>query len=165
MTRRPIEPGDMAERSQFQPAVVSLAYSLGWGVKPSDRRAMLAEASQYGVEPPPLDGLVFHPRWSMGSESGWPDLTLIRRRDRRLVFAELKTEKGKLSPRQAEVLDLLRCLEGTHFTPRSRQMGVSTGTSNVLWGDETHVMTEVRIDVHVWRPSDLASGRIAEVLR
>jgi hypothetical protein len=44
---------------------------------------------------PPLDGLIFHPRYSLGSEPGWPDLTLVRRRDRRLIFAELKSREGR----------------------------------------------------------------------
>ncbi len=95
----------------LQREVINLARSLGWGVTLSARKAMLAEAAQYGVEAPPLDGLVFHPRYSLGSEPGWPDLTLIRRHDRRLLFAELKSEKGVLSPRQAEVLMLLRACD------------------------------------------------------
>ena len=40
--------------------------------------------------------------------AGWPDLTLVRVRDQRLIFAELKSDKGKLSPRQIEVHDILR---------------------------------------------------------
>lgn len=43
--------------------------------------------------------------------AGWPDLTLIRKSDRRLVFAELKREKGRVSESQATVLDTLRALE------------------------------------------------------
>ena len=41
---------------------------------------------------------------SMGA--GWPDLTLVR--GSRLVFVELKGDKGKLSPHQERVLGLLR---------------------------------------------------------
>jgi len=118
--------------AKLQAEVIRQARDLGWGVTLSARKAMLAEAAQYGVGAPPLDGLVFHPRYSLGSEPGFPDLTLVRRRDRRLIFAELKSEKGYLSSRQAEVLELLE---------------------------------EVGCTVHVWRPSDLASGAIAEVLR
>lgn len=132
----------------LQATVIKLARSLGWGVTQSQAKAMAAEAAQYRVETPPLDGLIFHPRYSLGSEPGWPDLTLIRRRDRRLVFAELKAEKGVLSPRQGEVLELLRQLS---WPPAARA---------VHGGDY-----EPAVQVFVWRPSDLASGAIAEVLR
>lgn len=126
----------------FQRWIVDQARSLGWGVTLSARRSMLAEAASYAIEPPPLDGLIFHPQYSLGSEPGWPDLTLIRRRDRRLIFAEVKAEKGVLSARQAEVLDLLRCLE--------------TSVREESWEGRS-------IEVYVWRPSDLET--IAEVLR
>ncbi len=36
---------------------------------------------------------------------GWPDLTLVR--DDRLIFAELKSQDGRLTPAQRDVLDLL----------------------------------------------------------
>jgi hypothetical protein len=32
--------------------------------------------------------------------AGWPDLVLVRRRDRRLIFAELKREGQDLRPEQ-----------------------------------------------------------------
>lgn len=42
--------------------------------------------------------LVYHPYDSRKSEPGFPDLTMVR--DGRLVFAELKSAKGKVSPAQ-----------------------------------------------------------------
>lgn len=42
---------------------------------------------------------------SMGK--GWPDLVLVRPRDRRLIFAELKAANGRLSPEQERVLNIL----------------------------------------------------------
>ena len=48
---------------------------------------------------------VFHPRWSIQSASGWPDLALVR--PPRLVFAELKSERGKLSAAQRRWLNQL----------------------------------------------------------
>ncbi len=170
--------------AELQAEVVKLARSLGYGVTLSARKAMLAEAAQYGVEAPPLDGLVFHPRYSLGSEPGWPDLVLIRRRDRRLVWAELKSEKGALSPRQAEVLDLLRCLE-TDAPDRWEDALPPGGYVCSSCGDPVesercfdhqcaaYLLSREgggwlhipRIQVVVWRPSDLSAGTIAEVLR
>ena len=68
---------------EFQARVTDLARILGWSVYsvPDSRRASLA---------------------------GYPDLTMWR--GKRLVFAELKREKGKLSPQQVMVLDELRQL-------------------------------------------------------
>jgi len=84
---------------------------------------------------PAIDGLIFHPRIMYRSEPGWPDLTLVRRRDRRLIFAELKAEDGKLSARQREVLELLQCLEGVWL-----RGGGADG---------------IQVSIYVWRPSDM----------
>jgi hypothetical protein len=131
--------------AELQAAVVDLARAQGWGISRPAAKALALEAEQYGVAVPPLEGLVYHPRYSQGSEPGWPDLTLIRRRDRRLVFAELKTEKGVVSPRQREVLDLLLSLAGPTWRA----------------GDNLSPLVEV----YVWRPSDLAAGTISDALR
>jgi hypothetical protein len=45
-----------------------------------------------------LRWLVYHTHDSRRSAAGYPDLTLVRRD--RLIFAEVKTEKGKTSPAQ-----------------------------------------------------------------
>ena len=52
----------------------------------------------------------YHPYLSIHSERGWPDLTFIR--PPRLVFAELKTQKGKTTEHQDRWLALLREVEG-----------------------------------------------------
>ena len=59
---------------QFQQQVVELAKILGWRV--------------------------YHPFLSKWSEKGFPDLTMVR--SYRLLFVELKAEKGKVSAPQAE---------------------------------------------------------------
>jgi hypothetical protein len=71
--------------------------------------------------------------------AGFVDLVLVRAKDHRLIFAELKAEKGRLTYEQDRVLDVLRSLT-------TDQYGAPTS-----------------IEVHVWRPSDL--DEIAEVLR
>lgn len=53
---------------------------------------------------------VYHTWLSVRSEPGWPDLVLVR--PPRLVVAELKREKGKLTERQGYWLDLLRACPG-----------------------------------------------------
>lgn len=83
---------------QFEAAVVEYARLCGWRV--------------------------WHPFDSRRSEAGWPDLAMVR--DGVLVFAELKTERGRLSRAQADWLEEL-----------SR---VAACVANVR--------------VRVWRPSD-----------
>ena len=93
----------LSTERQFQHAVTELARLNGWLVYsiPDSRRSTL---------------------------SGWPDLTMIRRVDRRIVFAELKTEKGKIRPQQEEVLDVLTHIAGEGRTKKA--------------------------EVYLWRPSD-----------
>lgn len=79
--------------------------------------------------------------------AGWPDLTLVRTRDRRLIFAELKRETEQLRPDQERVLEVLRSLD------------VPLGRTPQPFD------VPPRVEVHVWRPSDLTSGAIAAVLR
>ncbi len=115
-------------RDSFQSEVMKLAKAGGWTCGAKDEGT--------------LGGLTYHAVSVMAqSERGWPDLTLIRRRDRRLIFAELKREAGEVTPRQVAVLDLLRCLEN----PWSALSSTS------------------RIQVFVWRPSQIDA--IREVLR
>jgi hypothetical protein len=49
---------------------------------------------------------VFHPWLSIHSERGYPDLTIWK--PGRFILAELKTDKGKMSPSQVEKLDSLK---------------------------------------------------------
>lgn len=50
--------------------------------------------------------LVYHTYDSRRSESGFPDLVLVR--DGEIIFAELKTNKGKVSESQVKWLDELQ---------------------------------------------------------
>lgn len=69
----------------------------------------------------------YHTHRSDRSEPGFPDLVLVR--PPRIIYAELKSEKGRLSPAQKEWLDAL---------------GACAGGSP--WN--------ARMLVAVWRPSD-----------
>lgn len=79
--------------------------------------------------------LDYHTHDSRRSQPGFPDLVLSRAP--RLMFVELKSEKGKLDPSQTEWLDELG--------------GVRD--ANPL------------VEVHLWRPSDYYADRIVEALR
>jgi len=65
---------------QFQAAVMKIAAQLGW--------------------------TFYHTYDSIGSQAGFPDLVLAKQ-DQCLIFAELKTEKGKVSKEQQKWMDLL----------------------------------------------------------
>lgn len=100
-------------------------------------------------------GMRANGRWEVAVEGplgkGWPDLVLVRERDRRLIFAELKRELEQPTEDQVAVLGLLTQLQ--YWVHRS------------VDGQEVGPRTEV----FVWRPSDLAepivTSRIYEVLR
>lgn len=49
----------------------------------------------------------YHPYFSMRSAPGYPDLTLISPSQKRVIWIELKTEKGKVTNNQQEWLDCL----------------------------------------------------------
>ena len=63
-----------------------------------------------------------------------PDLCLVR--GRRLIFAELKTEKGRLTPAQEAWLEAFKALRST-----------------------------APIEVYVWRPADWFGGTIDRILK
>ena len=134
-------------RDGFQSDVMKLARQGGWTCGQDDDADLLG-----------------------ATERGWPDLTLIRRRDRRLIFAELKAENGELRPRQAAVIELLRSLEWPRCTCRGpltpfgaqEVAGKLHDSGCALVGGAFSGMAP-RIQVFVWRPSDMPA--IVEALR
>lgn len=83
--------------------------------------------------------LVYHTHDSRRSEPGYPDLTMVRQG--RLVFAELKTDKGKLRPEQQTwIRELQECEHSLD--------------------DDGRVYFP---EVHVWRPRDI--GEVERILR
>ena len=73
--------------ADFQAAVVQLAELLGWAA--------------------------YHPRYSIASASGWPDLALCR--PPRLILAEVKSDTGQLTPAQEEWGALLAACPGIEY--------------------------------------------------
>lgn len=65
---------------------------------------MVIEAATY------LGWAHFHPHDMRRSDSGWPDLVLVK--PPRIVFAELKAENGRVSQAQRIWLDVLAEVEG-----------------------------------------------------
>jgi len=100
---------NMTER-ELQNNVVAMARALGW--------------------------MPYHPFDSRRSEPGYPDLTMIHPDTGRLIFAELKTSKGRLRPAQIEWLGALR-----------------------------EVARDRGLEVYEWRPADWIDGTIEQILR
>lgn len=116
---------ERAERTlteeQFLRQVVDLAVTYGW--------------EWMHVRP----GLKRNGKWwtaTIGSMHAWPDLTLVRRRDFRLLFVELKREKDQTRPERLAAQERVReLLDGL----------------------------AVNIEVYVWRPSDLRGTEGGEI--
>jgi hypothetical protein len=84
---------DLSER-EWQRTVVDLARQLGWR-------------------------LTYHTHDSRKSAHGFPDLVLVRER---ILYLELKSEGGKVSPAQQEWLDALNAADGEAYVIRPRHL-------------------------------------------
>ena len=75
------------------------------------------------------------PTWrATGTDPGYPDLTLVAR-DGRIIFAELKTDKGKLTDAQED------------------------------WGRAlTNYQANFGVNYYLWRPSNWYAGEVEKVL-
>lgn len=101
------------------------------GIKPETEREFQRTVVQYARL---RNWWVWHDTDSRKNAAGWPDLVLVR--DGTLVFAELKSARGRVRPAQAAVLALLEAV------------AAKAGGA---------------VRVCVWRPADW--GTIEEVLR
>jgi hypothetical protein len=129
-------------RSELRRAVIDLAAVRGWHVRPATADGVAGA----------LPGVILAHRATVGSEVGWPDLTLIRRLDRRLVFAALTSDDAtELSPRKRLVLDLLCAFQWSSDERRRAELALGHAVPS--------------IEAFVWRPADMVTGTIDQVLR
>ena len=112
------QPESLMTEKQLLECVRSLAKGLGW--------------------------LTYHTHNSRRSEPGFPDLVMVR--PPRLIFAELKNEKGVVSDAQERWLLELGKVE------------------DWLYDFDDLYDAEVVV-VHVWRPAQWLDGTIEEILR
>lgn len=105
--------------AQFQRNVVNLAHELGWRVYHHDTKAPGREANT-GRRVRAMIG------------RGFPDLVMVR--EGRIIFAELKTERGKLSAYQQVWQAELSASEGVeHYVWRPHD---ETDIAAILQGDK-----------------------------
>jgi hypothetical protein len=118
--------------SELQGAVIELAHTSGWLVHHTR-----AARSRKGWRTP------------IQGDAGFCDLVLAK--NGCVLFAELKSERGRVSPEQQA---WIRALDG------ERQGALLPGQRRVL----RPVCDGGWISIVVWRPSDWLSGEIAELL-
>lgn len=122
--------------ADWQASVIDLAHLYGWRV---------AHFRKVRVQRP--NGSIYHETPAAADGVGFPDLVLVR--PPRLVFAELKTDTGRLRPEQETWLDLLR--------------GVADSVErNTGLAEDYGAGLRPAVEVHVWRPRD--ADEVARVL-
>lgn len=135
----------VSEEAAFQTRIRREAERTGWHIPRGQLDDMNEQLVALRQPPMELPGLWFHAMIAYRSEPGWPDVFLARALDRRILFAELKTDKptSKLSARQLQVLGLLE-----RIACRPRDLLAPHGVP------EDVLAQLVTVEVHVWRPRD-----------
>lgn len=116
------DPAKQMSETQLQDSIINLAHYLGWLVM-HQRPARLANGGY---------------RTAIQGDKGFPDLVLARRG--RVIFAELKSEKGTLS-------------------------GGQFNWQHELYGQPGVFDWKQHPEYYVWRPSTWLSGEIERILK
>lgn len=116
----------------FQIKVVNYALYNGWRCyHPPDNRPIKATSGRVYVQ---------------SVAAGYPDLTLAHAEQQRLVFAELKTEKGRPTAEQMEwATDLAEIATAIN--------GYTAAGSDALAGLSGQPLKVPSVEVYLWRPS------------
>lgn len=119
----------------LQTEIIKTAHQFGWLVA-HFRPGQLADGSWR--TPVQADG------------DGFPDLVCVNPKLGKVIFAELKSETGKLSAKQQAWIEAVGKVDA--LTPW------------VMDGERAEYINVSPVRVFVWRPSDLSSGEIDRVL-
>ena len=92
------------------PIAANMAEDRGSGSLDAHVRKLIADLGLFG----------YHPRNSKGSEPGWPDWVIIGRAG--ILYRELKSEAGVLSPEQRHVGELITKAGGNWRVWRPRDL-------------------------------------------
>lgn len=87
-----------------------------------------------------------HETDSRRSRAGFLDINAVRVRDARVLYAENKTQRGRVRPEQAEWFADLQAIA-------EQSQAVAA------------LVTAPTVEVYLWRPSDFLSGTIERCLR
>ena len=136
---------DVVDEGGLQEAILELAGILKWRVA----HFRPAKTEKGWRTPVAADG------------KGFPDLVLVR--GDRLIFAELKGPRGRVSPEQQGWLDALQKVEDG-LRPKAVGRGAEEGTVSAFQAMLDHVYP-CPIRVYVWTPAKWASGEIERILR
>ena len=89
---------------QFQQQVIDLAHAFGWRV-----------AHFRSVRVARRDGSIYHATPVQADGEGFTDLVLAHKEKRRVIFAELKADVGRLSPNQVLWGEILDACPGEYY--------------------------------------------------
>lgn len=132
----------LISEAEFQATVLDMAQSLGWYCH-----------HEYGSQRAPRGR-----NMRQITNKGFPDLVLAK--DGITIYAELKTEKGKVDKDQWAWLNRLTGLQKGQTVCRRRSTeGVNVSDSGV------HITTGYTVIGAIWRPRDLDNGVIDTLLR
>lgn len=134
-----------ASEAHFEQQIEQLAAFYGWLVyHPPDNRPTTSRRGK---------------RYVQRVTAGFPDLTLVRAPE--LIFAELKTDTGRVAPAQRQWLEALGELERSVAAVVNTVERVAEAAGLPPAATEQH--RRVAVEAHVWRPRDfeLIHARLA----